>query len=215
MSLVASGGREMSTNIPTSASELSKCLHGRSFLLYCFARVSTTLAYQMLSVAIGWQIYNLTKSAFYLGMVGLVQFLPMVMLTLIVGHVADRYNRRLVTSSCQLIEGSGILVLAVGSYAGWLNKESILAIMFLLGAVRSFESPTLQALMPGLMPAEFLPRAAAWSASATQTAVIIGPALGGFSTFLAQQLSILPSACFFYWRACSFSYRSQAGTVNQ
>jgi len=131
-------------------------------------------------VAEGWQIYALTRSAFYLGMVGLVQFLPMVLLTLVVGHVADRYNRRLIITICQVIEGAGVLVLAAGSHAGWLNKESILLIMFLLGAVRAFEGPTLQALMPNLVAGDLFPRAAAWVASVTQSAVMIGPALGGF-----------------------------------
>ena len=141
----------------SNATANTNILRNGSFVLFCFARVATTLAYQMLAVAIGWQIYKLTKSAFYLGMVGLVQFLPMFLLTLIVGHVADRYNRRLIISACQLIEGAGVLVLAAGSYSGWLNKESILAIMFLLGAVRAFEGPTMQALMPGLVTAEFFP----------------------------------------------------------
>ncbi|MGD0153473.1 MAG: MFS transporter [Thermacetogeniaceae bacterium] len=169
--------------MPSSSYGLSAnaiILHNRSFVIYCLARVSTTVAAQMLAVAVGWQIYALTNSAFYLGLVGLVQFLPMVLLTLMVGHVADRYNRRLIISACQFIEGVGVLVLAAGSYAGWLNKESILAIMFLLGAVRAFEGPTMQALMPGLVAVEHLSRAAAWTASASQTAVIIGPALGGF-----------------------------------
>lgn len=167
--------------MPGSTSDATAdILHNRSFLLFCFARVATTLAYQMLAVAIGWQMYDLTRSAFYLGIVGLIQFLPMVLLTLIVGHVADRYDRRLITSACQLIEGAGVLVLAAGSHSGWVNKESILVIMFLLGAVRAFEAPSMQALMPGLVTMEHFPRAAAWSASATQAAVIIGPAFGGF-----------------------------------
>jgi MFS family permease len=155
-------------------------MHNKAFVLFCCARVATGLAYQMLAVAIGWQIYDLTRSAFYLGMVGLVQFLPMVFLTLIVGHLADRYDRRLISSASQFIEGAGVLVLAAGSYSGWLNKESILGIMFLLGAARSFDGATMQALMPNLVTVEIFPRAAAWFASATQTAVIIGPALGGF-----------------------------------
>ncbi len=164
----------------SNASENTNNLSNRSFVLFCLARVATTLAYQMLAVAIGWQIYDLTRSAFYLGMVGLVQFLPMILLTLLVGHVADRYDRRLIASACEFIEGAGVFVLAVGSYSGWLNRESILVIMFLLGAVRAFEGPTMQALMPNLVTAELFPRAAAWFASATQTAVVIGPAIGGF-----------------------------------
>jgi hypothetical protein len=83
-------------------------------------------------------------------------------------------------SICQVIEGAGVLVLAAGSHAGWLSEKSILLIMFLLGVVRAFEGPTLQALMPNLVAGDLFPRAAAWVASVTQSAVMIGPALGGF-----------------------------------
>lgn len=154
-------------------------LRNKSFILICLARVFTTLAAQMLAVIVGWQIYALTKSSFYLGLVGLVQFLPMVLLTLMVGHVADRYNRRLILTICEFIEGAGVLALAAGSYFGWLNKESILLIMFLFGIVHAFEGPTVQALMPNLVPIELFSRATAWATSLTQTAIIIGPALGG------------------------------------
>ena len=133
----------------------------------------------MLAVAVGWQIYALTSSPFYLGLVGLAQFLPMFILTLIVGHVADRYDRRLIIRLCQLVEGAGVIVLALGSYSGWLNKESILIVVFVVGAARAFESPTLQTLVPNLVTPQVFPRAAALSASSVQTATIMGPALGG------------------------------------
>ncbi len=167
------------SSLPRNSSANIELLQNKSFVLFCLARVSTTLAFQMLAVAVGWQVYALTGSAFYLGMVGLVQFLPMVILTLMVGHVADRYNRRLIISICQLIEGAGVLTLAAASYSGRLSVESILVIMFLLGAVRAFESPTMQAMMPSLVNLDILARAAAWATSSAQTAVIIGPALGG------------------------------------
>jgi MFS family permease len=155
-------------------------LNNGSMVLFWFTRVSSTIAYQMLAVAVGWQIYALTRSPFYLGLVGLAQFLPMFLLTLLVGHVADRYDRRLILRTCQLIEGVGALALAVGNYAGWVNKETILVIVLVLGAARAFENPTLQALLPNLVPAEFLSRAVALSTSSGQTAAIMGPALGGF-----------------------------------
>lgn len=160
-------------------SENRELLHNTNFVLFCLARVATTLAFQMLAVAVGWQVYALTGSAFYLGLVGLVQFLPMAILTLMVGHVADRYNRRLIIGTCQFVEGIGVIVLAAGSHYGWLSIANILIIMSLMGAVRSFESPTMQAMMPSLVNLNILARAAAWATSCAQTAVIIGPALGG------------------------------------
>ncbi len=154
-------------------------LRHRPFALFLLGRVSSSVAFQMLGVAVGWQMYALTGSAWYLGLVGLAQFLPMFMLTLVVGHVADRYDRRSVARVCQTIEGLAAGALALGSFSGWQSKESILAIVFVVGAARAFEYPTMHALVPGVVPAELLPRAVAWSASANQTATIIGPALGG------------------------------------
>jgi MFS family permease len=138
------------------------------------------MAFQMLGVAVGWQIYAITGSAMYLGLVGLAQFLPMFLLTLVVGHVADRYDRRNIARICQTIEGLSAGVLALASFGGWQSKESILLIIFIVGAARAFEGPTLHALLPGLVPVQIFPRAAAWSSSAMQTATIVGPALGGF-----------------------------------
>jgi len=170
----------LKANWYNTPSESTSLLHNRSVALFWFARVSSTIAYQMLAVAVGWQIYALTRSPFYLGLVGLAQFLPMFLLTLLVGHVADRYDRRLILRICQLIEGVGVLALTMCNYAGWVNKETILATVLVIGAARAFENPTLQALLPNLVTPESLPRAVALSTSSGQTAVIMGPALGGF-----------------------------------
>ncbi|GFO56194.1 MFS transporter [Geomonas sp. Red276] len=154
-------------------------LRHHPFRQFWLGRLASTLSFQMQGVAVGWQIYALTGSAWYLGLVGLAQFLPMFLLTLVVGHTADRYDRRKIAALCQLIEGGALATMAVGSYGGWLTKEAILGIVFVIGAARAFESPTMQALLPTLVPQEWIPRAAAWSASANQTASIVGPALGG------------------------------------
>jgi len=152
--------------------------NGQLILFLC-ARISSAMAYQMLSVAVGWHIYALTGSPLYLGLVGLAQFFPMFLLTLIVGHVADRYERRMVLRVCQFVQGAGVAVLAAGSLAGWLNGDSILGIVLVIGGARAFENPTMQALLPNLVSLDVFPRAVAWSSSSFQTAVIIGPALGG------------------------------------
>jgi len=141
--------------------------------------MSSIIAFQVQAVAVGWQIYNVTGSAFYLGLVGLAQFLPMFFLTLVVGYVSDRCDRRSVVWLCQLTEGLAALTLAAGSFTGWLNEQGILVLTFVLGSARAFEGPGMQALMPGLVPRELFPPAAAWTASATQMAAIFGPALGG------------------------------------
>jgi MFS family permease len=149
------------------------------FALFWFSRGLSTIAFQMQAVAVGWQMYALTGSAFDLGLVGLVQFLPMVALTLLVGHVADRYDRRRIVAICQLLEGVAVVALAAGSIGGWLGREGIFALVALIGAARAFESPSMAALLPNLVPRPLFQAANAWSASANQTAQIVGPAIGG------------------------------------
>ena len=133
----------------------------------------------MLTVAVGWQVYALTGRALDLGLIGLVQFLPAVMLLLWAGHVADRHDRRRIARICQSAEALVALALAAGSAMGWISEYAIFALVFVVGGVRAFETPSLQAMLPALVPARLLPRAVASSATATQTAIVIGPALGG------------------------------------
>ncbi len=151
----------------------------RPFALFFSARVLATAGYQMQSVAVGWQVYELTNSAFDLGLVGLAQFVPMLLLALVTGHVADRYDRRKVIIACQIVKLLTAGALGLGSLYGGLPRGAILAVVFVFGAARAFEMPTLQALLPGLVPEAVLPRAIAGSASANQAATIGGPALGG------------------------------------
>jgi MFS family permease len=163
----------------TLKSQASEIVNNKPLLRFLVARVASTLAFQMTAVAVGWQMYALTHSAFFLGLVGLAQFLPMLLLTLVVGHVADRYNRQKVVRFCQFGQGMGVVILTLGSWGGWLTKEGILGLVFVLGAIRAFEGPTLQAMLPSLVTPEFFSRAVAWNAAFFQTASIIGPALGG------------------------------------
>ena len=154
-------------------------LHNHNFRLFWLARVATALGYQMLTVAVGWKMYDLTGSTFYLGLVGLAQFLPMLVLSLAVGQIVDGFDRRKIIRICQTCEAVGVLVLAIASYGNWLTKENLLIIVFVIGAARAFVSPALQALLPGLVPEKIFPQAIALSSSSMQTATILGPALGG------------------------------------
>ena len=185
-------------------------LRHRPFALFWCARVCTSFAYQMLSVAIGWRVYELTASAFDLGLVGLAQFLPVALLTLVVGHVADRYDRRRIVACCQLVEAAAGALLAVGTAAGWLPVTGIFGIVALLGAARAFESPTLSALMPGLVGESRLQQASAWSASANQTATILGPALGGLLYAVGAPVPfVLATALFLAASVLVFSIKLQ------
>ena len=108
-----------------------------------------------------------------------MQFLPMIALTIPAGHVADRYDRRIVVRICQGVEGCAAAFLALGTFEGWLDTTAIFGAVAVIGAARCFESPTVSALLPGVVAPERLPAALALSASAMQSATIIGPALGG------------------------------------
>lgn len=133
----------------------------------------------MLSVAIGWQMYSITHDAYSLGFVGLAQFLPMVLLTFVVGHVADRFDRKMIVFLCQAVEGLAAVLLLLGSVAGWLGREEILIAAAVIGACRAFEGPASSALVPMLVPKEILQQAIAWMTSVGQTSQILGPFLGG------------------------------------
>jgi MFS family permease len=154
-------------------------LRHRSFALLWCARTATTGAFQMLSVAVGWQLYELTNNPLDLGIVGLVQFVPLVGLVIVVGQVADRYDRRVVIGVTQTVKALAGLMLAAGTAGGWLTREWMFALLFLIGTARAFEMPSLQAILPDIVPKTVLPRAIAAAASAQQTAIICGPAVGG------------------------------------
>jgi MFS family permease len=151
----------------------------RPFALFWSARVMSSIAFQMMSVAIGWQIYSITHSAFALGLVGLAQFLPMFVLTLVVGHVADRYDRRTIALVCQVIQGTAALTLCIATWRDATSVGLIYTLAAIGGAARAFESPSMAALLPNLIPRAQLQFATAWSTSANQTAQILGPAVGG------------------------------------
>jgi MFS family permease len=169
----------MSTPSESFVARPAALLEHRSFVAYWCARTATNAAYQMQAVAVGWQIYELTGSAFDLGLVGLIQFFPVVVLGLLIGHIADRYDRRVVVGTCQVIKALAAATFAFGTLGGFLNRDVMLAILFVSGTARAFETPTMHTLVPGIVPPELLQRAIAASSTASQTAIIGGPALGG------------------------------------
>jgi MFS family permease len=152
----------------------------RPFALFWSARVSTVSAFQMQAVAVGWQIYDMTNSPLDLGIVGLVQFFPILGLALVIGQIIDRYDRCTIARVCQVVKALCAAMFAFGTMGGWLGREAMFALLFIIGTARAFEVPTLHALVTELVPLQVLPRAVAASATANQTAIICGPAVGGF-----------------------------------
>ncbi len=160
--------------VPTSI----RACHG--FLVFWASRIVTTLAYQMQVVAVGWQMYQLTGDPLDLGLIGLVQFLPSIVLMLVVGHVADRYSRTRIILLARAVVALAMLALAIATLRGHASRELLFGFVLVLGAVRAFEMPTAQALVPNLVPVTLLSRAIAWATSGNQAATIVGPAVGGF-----------------------------------
>jgi MFS family permease len=151
----------------------------RPFVLFVCARGFSEFAYQIGTVAVGWQVYALTGSAFALGMVGLVQFIPSALLVFAAGHVADRYDRRRVVQICQFVEALAAAFLAWGTFGGWLSVAQIFTTMAIFGVATAFESPAAAALLPGVAPDGMMQKSTAVSTAAWQVATISGPAVGG------------------------------------
>jgi MFS family permease len=153
----------------------------RPFLLYVGGRGFSEFSYQIGTVAVGWQLYALTGSAFDLGLVGLVQFLPSALLVFAAGHVADRYDRKRVVQICQFAQALTAAFLAWGTFGRWLSVAEIFAAMAVFGVAIAFESPAAAALLPGVAPEGLVQKATAVSTAVWQVATISGPALGGLA----------------------------------
>lgn len=173
------------------------------FAKFWLSRILSSTSFQMLSVAIGWQMYEITNDAFSLGMVGLAQFIPMMLLTLFVGHIADRYDRRKIVYISLLIESFTSVFLFVGSVNGWLGREEILFSAAMIGACRAFEGATANSLLPQIVSRNILPRAISMSTTAIQTALILGPTIGGIllafgasTVYLMSAIALMISAIF-------------------
>ncbi|MBS0252588.1 MAG: MFS transporter [Proteobacteria bacterium] len=148
---------------------------------FLWGRGFSKFASQILTVAVGWQVYALTSSAFDLGMVGLVQFLPTAILVFVAGHTSDRYDRRRVIQLCQIVEATAAIFLAWGSYEGWITVPQIFVAVAVFGVAGAFESPATAALLPGVAPEGLLQKATALSTGVFQLAAIAGPAIGGLA----------------------------------
>ena len=182
------------------ADSLKHLFAQRAFVRFWLARLGGTTANQMLMVALAWHMYDITSSAWDLGLVGLFQFVPALIFTLPAGHIADRFHRGRIFAGCMLAQALAAAVLLAAIYGDFSTRALILGISVLLGMARAFQMPAQQALTPQLVPAVLLQRAITLSASAMQAAIICGPALGGVlytfgpATVYASSLLLLLSA---------------------
>ena len=151
-----------------------------SFRRFLWTRLLGTAANQMLLVALAWQMYDLTGSAWDLGMVGLMQFIPALLFTLPAGQLVDRVDRRVVLASALALQAVAAVVLGFATLHDAVGRNLIFAMCVIMGAARALQMPAQQAIVPALVTVEELPRAFAASSTLLKFAVIGGPVLGGF-----------------------------------
>lgn len=175
--LIGDGSQKVFMDQPHPIS--GSVLRNAGYRSFAASRVFSSLSFQAVTVAMGWMIYDQTHSAFALGFVGFCQFLPMMLLTFVVGHVADRFDRRRIGLVCQMIEALTSVALAIAVWQHWVTPAVILSAVAILGAATAFERPTMAALLPNVVGPALLQKAVATSTSMMQTALIIGPSLGG------------------------------------
>ncbi|NRR33276.1 MFS transporter [Oxalobacteraceae bacterium] len=154
-------------------------LQHRNFAFYLSARVLSTVAVRMQSVAIGWQVYQLTGNLFDLGLIGLAQFAPFLLLILIAGHAADRYKRLNIITVCLSVQMLVGLMLLGFTLSGLTSVWPVFATLVLYGSARAFMMPATQAVLVNLVPKENFSQAVALNSSCTHVAIIVGPVLGG------------------------------------
>ena len=162
----------------SAASHPSPFSH-RGFRHYLIAQTCSSLSFQIVSLAVSWQIYAITHSAFMLGMIGLMQFLPSVLLALPAGHLADQYNRKTLIVTGQVVEFIAVVGLIALPLFSWLSTTALLALVALFSVAKAVEGPANTSLLPALLPPELLSKAMATNQVFREAMVIAGPMIGG------------------------------------
>lgn len=182
---------------PEAAAEegVRALLANRRYAFYLASRISLIVATQMLSVAVGWQVYEITGKALALGFSGLALFLPGFLLALPGGHVADRRDRRRILLVCHLGVASCAAILAVMAFRGARSLLPIYVVLGMLGTIRAFSGPAGQALMPNLLERKDLERAVALGSSSWQLAMIAGPSIGGALYAATGRAGVVYAVC--------------------
>lgn len=179
----------MSHSTSGSRSERYAAFRHLPFLRYWLARFLTTFSTQIVSVAVGWQIYDLTRDPFDLGLVGIIQFAPSLFLVLVTGAAADRFGRRLIMGLAATLEAACAAALLALSLRGLSGPGAIFAVLAVFGVARAFFGPASASLVANLVPSQDFANAVAWNSSAWQTATIVGPVAGGLLYGLSAEVA--------------------------
>jgi MFS family permease len=174
------GASEPNVQAPEPRKDAGAAFQYPDFRFFQAGRFLATLGFQMQGVAVGWQVYTLTREPIHLGYVGLAQFLPAIGFALITGHAADRFERRRVLVVCHAVLVACAAALLLLARATSPSVWSIYVVLVVVGSARAFMGPASQALLPNVVPPQHFSNAVAWSSSIWHVATIAGPALGGF-----------------------------------
>lgn len=165
-----------------------------AFQRYWLARFLATFAVNVVTVAVGWQIYDLTRNPFDLGLVGLIEFAPALLLVLVTGAAADRFGRRMIMGVSAAAEAVAVFALVILTMRGLTSVVPVFVVLGLLGIARAFFAPASAALLANLVPPRDFANAVAWNSSAWQTASIVGPAAGGLLYGISEQVPYVTAA---------------------
>jgi len=181
-----------------------RALRHRGFALFMAMRIVSQFGTQIVTVAVGWQVYDLTRNPADLGLVGLFEFAPALLLVLVTGAVSDRFNRRMIAAICLLAEGLFTAVILHFTWQGAINVWIIFLLLVLFGTARAFVNPATQSLVPNLVPEEDLSSAIALSSSSWQVSTVVGPAIGGLLYGISAEVAYGGAVfCFLFGAVCS------------
>ncbi|MDA4845496.1 MFS transporter [Hoeflea poritis] len=182
----------------SDAAERFAAFRHRSFTRYWIARFLSAFGMQVISVAVGWQIYDLTRNPFDLGLIGLVQFLPSLVLILVTGAVADRFGRRMIMGICEIVALFAAAALVFLTLRGLTSPLPVFAVLLVIGITRAFFAPASTSLAPNLVPEEDLANAIAWNSMSWQGATILGPVAGGLLYGIGASVPYWTSVVLFF-----------------
>jgi MFS family permease len=186
----------MSTDATPAPDQRYAAFRHSAFLRFWSARFLATFSTQIVSVAVGWQIYDLTRDPFDLGLVGIIQFLPSLILVLVTGAASDRFGRRLIMGLAAGLEAFCALSLVLLSWRGLSGPGPVFIVLAVFGIARAFFGPASASLVANLVPKDDFANAVAWNSSAWQTATIVGPVAGGLLYGLSPEIAYGTAATF-------------------
>ena len=183
--------------------KFKQLLYNRNFVLFLLMRSCNVIGVQIVTVAVGWYVYQLTRDPLDLGYIGLAQFAPSLALFLVAGYVSDKYDRRMTIVVSNVIHLVVVFLLLGVSLSNWGSIKTILLILVIHGIARTFFHTASQAILPNIVASNVFPNAVAYSSSVNKAAQLIGPALGGVLLALSEDWAYYVAGFSFLLAVCA------------